>query len=45
MKSVLFLGDAGALPYADEVSKNTFNFCCSCTLPKHEKETSLAPIK
>ena len=46
MKSVLMLGDAGALPYIkNDVPKNAFNFCCSCTLPKHEKETNLTPLK
>jgi len=46
MKSVLVLGDAGALNYVQEdVPKSAFNFCCSCTLPKNEKETNLTPIK
>ena len=46
MKSVLVMGDAGALPYIqNDVPKSAFNFCCSCTLPKNEQETNLNPIK
>lgn len=47
MKSVILAGDAGALPYLKkDVPKNTYNFCCACTLPKDEQETTaLAPIK
>ena len=46
MKSVLMLGDAGALDYIqNDAPKNAFNLCCSCTLPKHEKETNLTPLK
>lgn len=46
LKSVIMTGDAGALPYLqNDLPKTAFNFCCSCTLPKNEQETNLAPIK
>ena len=43
--SVLLTGDAGGVKYIKEVPKNTFKFCCSCTLPKDEIETNLTPLK
>ena len=47
MSGVLLMGDAGALTYVDDKSKDTFGgFCCDCTTPRlEERETSMATIK